>query len=180
MTNRFLLLLLLAPGVGCASDPAREAKDAHNAELESQRNAKQAAADDKSDRLESNAEARRDVTTANATGSPATKDRVAADAKMKEARDVARAKATERLEKADARTTELKAIVKRAAGKATTTSRDSLATVDSQRGMAKQSIDQLGSASNDDWERAKSNADAQLDTLDGLVKKAADEVDKFK
>jgi hypothetical protein len=184
MTNRCLLLLLLgvlpSAALACASDPNKEANDAHNAELKSERNEKQAAADDKSDRREATAGAQRDMTTANATGSPANKDKIGADAKMKEARDVSRAKATERLEKADARTTELKAIVKRSGAKATTASRDSLNTVDTQRALAKQSIDQLASASNDDWERAKSNTDAQLDTLEGLVKKTSDEVDKFK
>ncbi len=183
MINRSLLLLLLGalPSVvACGGDPAKEANDAHNAELSSASKDQQAAADRKSDRREESAEAQRDTTTANATGSSATKDRIGADAKMKEVRDVSRAKATERLEKADARANELKAIVKRAGPKATTASRDSLVTVDTQRAMVKQSIDQLAAVTNDDWERAKSNTDSQLDTLDGLVKKAADEVEKFK
>lgn len=182
MTNRTLLplLLLASLSVGCASDPAKAANDAHNAELRSDRNQTQAAADDRSDQREGSAEARRETTTANATGSSAAKERVGADAKMQEARDVSRVKAMERLEKVDARTTELKAIVNRVGAKATTASRDSLATVDTQRALVKQGIDRLASVPNDDWEHAKSNADSQLTTLEGLVKKAADEVDKFK
>lgn len=171
-----LPLTLLA----CAGDPNKEANDAHDAELKAQRKQEQSAADDKSDQRQKTAEDQREVATAGATGSDATKDRVAADAKLKEARDVERAKATERLEKSDARTNELKAIVKRAGPKASTASRDALTAVDSQRAAAKRSIDQLGSASNDGWNQAKSSTESQLDTLEGYVKKAGDEVEKFK
>lgn len=171
-----LPLLLLA----CASDPNKEAEDAHNAELKAQRQSQQNAADDRSDAKVKAADDHQKATAASSTGSEATKDRVEADAKMKEARDVAHAKATERLEKADARTAELKAIVDRKGAKATTASRDSLAAVETQRALTKQAIDQISAASNDGFDSAKSNADNQLDTLESYVKKAGKEVDKFK
>ncbi len=166
--------------VACASDPAKEANDAHNAELKSDRKAQQAAADDKSDRRQDSAEAQKDSTSANAQGGDASRKTVAADAKMKEAREVARAKATERLEKADARTSELRTIVTKAGGKATTASHDALTTVDTQRKAAKMSIDQLAQVPDDGFESAKSNTNSQLDTLEGYVKNAGKEVDKFK
>ncbi len=180
-TSLFLALLSATSlVVACAADPAKDVNDAHNAELKSDRKAQQSVADDKSDRRQDSAEAQKDSTTANAQGGDASKNLVAAESKMKEAREVARAKATERLEKADARTSELRTIVTKSGGKATTASRDALAAVDSQRKAAKMSIDQLAQVSDDGFETAKSNSNSQLDTLEGYVKNAGKEVDKFK
>lgn len=184
-SHRHLLPLLLASSlsallVGCASDPNKQASDAHDAELKSQREDKQDVAGDKSDARVKSAENQREHTEATATGSDATKDRKSADAELTETRATHRAKASEKLEKLDAKTQELKALVAKAGGKASTASRDALKTVDTQRAMAGNSLRDLPNVANDGWASAKSNVDKQLDTLDGLVKKAADEVDAFK
>jgi hypothetical protein len=182
MTKRLLWVagLLSIATLACGGDPNKQANDAHDAELKSERKQQQANADDRSDTRVRAAEAQRDNTDANATGSPATRDRTSADAKLTETKEVHRAKATERLEKLDARTSELKALVDKAGAKATTSSRDALKTVDTQRGMVAQDLDQLPKVASDDWQNAKTNLDSHLDTLEGLVKKAANEVEKFK
>jgi hypothetical protein len=164
----------------CASDPNKQASDAHDAELKSERKQEQASADQRSDLRVNAAEAQRDNTEASATGTSAAKKVTAADAKLTEARATYRAKATERLEKTDARITELKALVTKAGPKATTSSRDALTTVDTQRVMVARELDQLPNVPNDNWSQATSGLDTQLDSLEGLVKKAGNEVDKFK
>ena len=164
----------------CASDPNKNANDAHEAELKAERKTVQNTADERSDQRVAAAEQQSDTTKANAGGSSASKDRAGADAKMIESRDVYRAKATERLEKADAKTAELKALVERAGGKAPTSTRDSLTTVATQRSLVTRELDQLPRISNDDFGKAKTSLDTQLDNLEGLVKQAAKEVDKIK
>jgi chromosome segregation ATPase len=171
-----LSILLFA----CAGDPNKQASDAHDAELESRREARQDEAEERSETRIRAAEAQREQTEANATGSPASQDRASADAKLTEARATYRAEATERLEKLDARITELKANVARAGGKATTSSRDALNTADSQRSLVARHLAEIPRVASDNWDRAKTNIDQQLDTLEGFVKKAADEVDAFK
>jgi chromosome segregation ATPase len=178
-------LFLLAGGLSallfaCASDPNKRASDAHDAELEAQRKEQQAHAGERSDARVRSAEAQRDGTEARATGSEATQDRTSAYAELTEARATHRAKATERFEKLDARTQELKALVGKAGGKASTASRDALKTVDTQRAMVAGSLRDLPTVTNDAWSGAKSRLDEQIGTLDGLVKRAADEVDAFK
>lgn len=168
--------LLLA----CAGDPVRKADDAHDAEMAANRRSSQAGADNRGDAREKAAEMDRQNSQVNATGPEATRDRTTADAKLTEARAVYRSKATEKFDKIDARTNELKAIVARAGAKAPTSSRDALATVDTQRGIVAGEIAALPRVANDDWDRAKNQLDNQLDTLDGLVKRAATEVDKQK
>jgi hypothetical protein len=171
-----LLPLFLCSMVACAGDPAKQADSAHDAELKSERKQINAA------------EAQRDNTDAVATGggnAPATKNNASAnatmaDAKMMEARDVARAKSTERLEKLDAKTSELKQLVDKAGGKAPTAARDSLKTVETQRGLVTSALDQFPKVSNDDFKQAKTSLDTQLDILEGLVKKATTEVGKIK
>ena len=166
--------------VACGADPNKQANDAHNVELTSERKQLEASADDRSDKRVDAAASQRNSTEANATGSPASKDRIAADAKLTEARAVYRAKATERLEKADARTAELKALVDKAGGKASTASRDALKTVETQRATVAREIDQLPNVANENWGQVKDATDTKLDALEGLVKKAATEIDKFK
>jgi hypothetical protein len=182
MTKRLLVLgaLLSISAFACASDPNKDANDAHDAELKSERKQLQTNADDRSDTSVNAAEVQRDNTRANATGTTAAKDSTAADAKLTESRDVYRAKATERLEKLDARTAELKALVDKAGGKATTASRDALKTVDTQHAMVAGQLGRLSSVANDDWNGAKTGLTSQLDSLEALVKNAASEVDKFK
>jgi hypothetical protein len=183
MTTKRLLLgagLFSITLFACAGDPNKQANDAHDAELKAERKTVQNTADERSDQRVDAAEAQRDSTNANASGSSAKKDRVSADAKLTEARDVYRAKATERLEKLDARTAELKALVEKAGGKATTASRDALQTVATQRSLVTKELDQFPKVANDDFKQAKTSLDTQLDNLEGLVKKTANEVDKFK
>ena len=182
MTKGFLLVagFFSFSLFACAGDPNKQAEDAHDAELKSERKQLQNNADDRSDTRVKAAEVQRENTEATASGSSATKDRASADAKLTEARDVYRAKATERLEKVDARTVELKALVDKAGGKAPTASRDSLKTVDTQRSMVTRELDQLPRVTNDTWQQAKTSLDTQLDSLEGLVKKAAVEVEKIK
>ncbi|CAN5758200.1 hypothetical protein BH11MYX4_BH11MYX4_11850 [soil metagenome] len=182
MTNRSLLLsgLFSAALFACAGDPNKQANDAHDAELKSERKQQQSAADERADTRVNAAEVKRDDTNAVATGSTATKQTTAADAKMTEARDVYRAKATERLEKVDARIVEMKALLAKAGAKATTSARDSVQTVLTQRGMVTTSLDRLPTVSNDGFKQAQDSLDSQLESLEGLVKKAAAEVDKSK
>lgn len=164
----------------CASDPNKQADDAHNAELKSERKQEQQNADNRSESRVNAAEVQRDNTEAKATGTSATKDRINADAKLTEARAIYRAKATERLEKADAKTAELKALVDKAGAKATTASRDSLKTVETHRTTVTGDLAQLPQVPNENWEGAKTSLDGKLDSLEALVKKAASDVDKFK
>ena len=173
------LSLSICSVVACAGDPAKQADSAHDAELKSERKETQGEADDRGDTRVKAAEAQRDNTDANAGGGTAG-SATKADAKMTEARDVARAKSTERLEKLDAKTSELKQLVDKAGGKAPTAARDSLKTVETQRGIVTTALDQFPKVSNDDFKQAKSNLDAQLDVLEGLVKKATTEVGKIK
>lgn len=183
MTTKRLLLaagLLSISAFACASDPNKQANDAHDAELTSQRQKVQDNAETRSDTRVKAAEMQRQNTEGSASGSPTEKDRTSADAKLMEARDIYRAKATERFEKLNARAAELKVLVDRAAGKASTASRDALKTVDTQRLMVARELDQLPKVANDDWSQAKTSLDTQLDSLEGLVKKAANEIDKFK
>ena len=165
---------------GCASDPNKEANDAHNAELKSERKGRENAAEQRGDRREDFAEQERKAQVQQGVGSEATRDRQEADAKMIEARSKAKSKAMERLDKSDAKAAELKSIVTRSGAKATTAAHDSLNLVDQQRQQAKISIDQLANSRDDAFEQMKSNTDTQLDTLEGYVKKAEDEVKKFK
>ncbi len=178
--------LLLAAGLlscfvfACAGDPNKQASDAHDAELKAERKQVQSDADKRSDTRVDAAENHRDATESNARGTSATKDRVSADAKLTEARSVHRAKATERLEKLNARTAELKTLVEKAGPKATTSARDALKTVETQHSMVARDLDRLPSVADDAWMQAKDSLEGQLDTLDGLVKKAATEVEKTK
>ena len=182
MTSKYLVFVSLVSTtlLACAGDPNKKADDAHDAELKSERKEQQASADERGDTRIKAAEVQRENTEATATGSSANKDRTSADAKLTEARDIYRAKATERLEKVDARTSELKALVDKAGGKATTSSRDALKTVDTQRSIVTRELEQLPRVANDSWQQAKTSLDGQLDNLEGLAKKAANEVDKFK
>jgi len=183
MTTKRLLLAGILPLsllMACAADPAKDANDAHNAELKAERKTVQNTADDRSEQRVAAAEVVRENTVATAGGTEASKDSAGADAKLTEAQTVYRAKATERLEKVDAKTSELKQLIDKAGAKATTSSRDSLKTVDTQRTMVTKELEQLPRVANDNWKQATKSLDAQLDTLEGLVKKTANEVGKFK
>lgn len=180
MTKRSVFILGTLLLAACASDPNKAANDARDAELKAQRKQEQSAADNRSDQKQDRAEYDRKVTSGSAAGPEATQERVTADAKLGEARTVARAKATERLEKADARSNELRAIVNRAGAKATTQSRDALQTADNQRVAAKMSIDQIATVPDDKLKQAEDYAEHQLDTYEAYVKRAGKEVDDFK
>lgn len=181
MTIKVLSAGLFTLGLlACAGDPNKQANDARDGELKSDRKQEQANADGRGEARVNAAEAQRANTDATATGAPATKDRVSADAKLTEARDIYRAKSTERLEKADARAAELKALVDKAGGKAPTAARDALKTVDTQRSLVTKELEQLPRIANDDFKQAKTSLDTQLDNLEGLLKKAGNEVDKIK
>ena len=171
---------LFALTAACGGDPNRQVNEARDNELKAQREANERAADRRADQRVDAAEKQRDATEANAVGPSATKDRVAADAKMKETRDVYRAKATERLEKADAKTAELKGRLDRAGAKAPTATRDSLTTIATQRSIVTRELGQLPQVRDDDFKQASKGVDDQLDTLETLVKKAESEVDKIK
>ncbi len=174
-----LLSLSLCSVAACAGDPAKQADSAHDAELKSERKENQSNAEGRGDTRVNAAEAQRDNTDATAGGG-ANGNATKADAKMTEARDIARAKSTERLEKLDAKTTELSQLVAKAGGKAPTAARDSLKTVQTQRGLVATALDQFPTVSNDDFKQAKTSLDTQLDILEGLVKKATTEVGKIK
>ncbi len=181
MNRSLLLSVLLSTAVfACASDPNKAANDAHDEQLKSERNQAQSNADHRSDVKVNAAEVRQENTTDNATGTPAMKNTTEANAKMTEARTVARAKATERLEKVDARIVELKALVDKAGPKAPTSARDSLKTVATQRGLVTNELGRLPTVTDDQFRNATDNLDKQLDTLEGLVKNAGTEVDKIK
>jgi hypothetical protein len=181
MMIRPLVTGLLAISLcACAGDPNKQANDAHDGELASQRKATESNAEQRSESRVNAAEVMREKTDATATGSAATQDRVSADAKLSEARAIFRAKATERLEKVDARITELKALIANARARATTASRDALKVVDTQRSIVTRELDQLPRTENDEWNTAKTSLETQLDTLEGLVKKVGTEVERFK
>ncbi len=179
-TSPLITSLLITALCACASDPNKNAQDAYHAELKDNRQQQQSAMSDQTDAKLKSAEARQENTTAPAGATDATKTRVEADSKVTQQRAVYKAKATERVEKADARLTELKMIVTRAGGKATTVSRESIATSDTQRDAAKRDIDALDRVAADDWKRAETQIETQLETLESYVKLAAKEVDKFK
>jgi hypothetical protein len=181
-TQRLLVLagLISVSALACASDPNKQANDAHDAELSSQRQQVQDNAEQRGDTRIQAAEIQRQNTEVNAQGTPATQDRTSADAKLTEARAIYRAKANERFEKLNARAEELKLLVNNAANKATTASRDALKTVETQRAMVARELDQLPQIVNDQWSNATSHLDAQLDSLEALVKKAGNEVSKSK
>lgn len=182
MTKRLLLGMGLFSMAlfACAGDANKQADDAHDAELKAQRKQIQGTAEERGDQRVAAAEHQRDTTEATAGGSSASQNRAGADAKMIESRDIARAKFTERLEKADAKTSELKSRVDKAGGKAPTAARDALNTVATQRSLVTRELDLLPKVSNDDFAKAKTSLETQLDNLEGLVKRAADEVDKIK
>lgn len=182
MTTHGLLIagLISLSIVGCASDPNKEAQDARDAQLSSERKQSQSNADDRSDTRVKAAEMQRENTDATATGSSATKDRTSADAKLTEARAIHRAKANERLEKADARMNELKALADKGGGKTSTAARDALKTVDTQRTTVTRELEQLPRVGDENWDQAKKSVDSQLQTLEDLIKKSANEVDKTK
>jgi hypothetical protein len=178
-----LVASLSVASFACASDPNKDAKNARDAELEAQREHRQDVAENRGDQRVGAAEAKRENTenTADHSGnSDATKDRVSADAKLTESREVYRAKASERLEKLDARTSELKTLLARAGAKATTKARDSMRTVETQRSSVTHDLEQLPKVSDDAFAGAKSHLDSQLDTLEGLVKKTAKDIDESK
>jgi hypothetical protein len=179
MIKRALLVAFVSASVfACASDPNQKAEDAHDAQLKSERKQSVNAAEDRSDGRVQAAENQRD--NAPRTTAATNEGTTAADAKLTEARAVYRAKATARLEKADAKTVELKSLVQKAGNKASTAARDSLATVDTQRAMVARDLETFPSYANDQFENAKTTIDGKLDALEGLVKKAASEVDSFK
>jgi hypothetical protein len=148
--------------------------------MKDNRKLQEAAAEDRSDSKLKVAEIQQESATPPAGATDATKSRVEADSKVIQSRAVYKAKATERLEKATARVTELKTIVKRAGPKATTVSRDSIASVDTQKDATRRGIEALDQVPPDDWKRAESHIDNQLDTLESYVNQATKEVDKFK
>jgi hypothetical protein len=183
MTKRLLLgaglFSLSMFALACAGDPNKQANDAHDAELKAERKQVQATAEERSDTRVTAAEQQRAVVSNNASGSSASQNATEADAKMNESRNVYRAKATERLEKLDAKTSELRQLVDRAGGKATTASRDALKTVDTQRSLVTRELDGLPKLSNDAFAQGKTSLDTQLDNLEGLIKKAENEVSTF-
>ena len=173
------LTLLASPGLlalvllaGCAGDPAKNADDAHDKQLEDQRKMAQSQATTQGDMKIDDANRAKQADTAVGVAP--------ADAKMIEARRVAQAKAQERVDKADAKTRELKGKVANAGAKATTASRDSLTTVDTQRGIVQHDIDAMQNVGNDSFESAKSHLNADIDALEGLIDKANKEVSNMK
>lgn len=175
------LVFVAAVAAGCSSDPNKNANDAHDAQLDAQRQQEQRAADANRDQQISAAKTdRKSADEAVAQSDRQTKNGTDADAKMVEARRVASAKALDRLYKADAKTEELRALINHAGGRATTQSRDALQAVDQQRVQAKQACDWLSNSTDDQFLTAKQTANTQLDTLEGYIKQASSEVDKFK
>lgn len=184
MINRALCLaatLSIASVVACSSDPNKNANDAHDAQLAAQRDQQEHAADAYKKQQIADAKNERQTTDATVAHSDrATKNGTEADAKMVEARQVASAKFVDRLQKADAKTEELRALINHAGGKATTQSRDALAAVDQQRTQAKQACDWVANSTDDQFATAKQTANTQLDTLEGYVKQLDKEVSAFK
>lgn len=181
MKRAILLGALSIAAVACHSDPNTQVNSAQQAQLESQRKHEEQASTDRKDYLVDDAEnQRKGIVAQGVPGDHADQKRLKADAKMTEARRVAVAKADDRLQRADARTNELKALVNQAGGKATTQSRDALQAVDNQRVAAQMSINQMTSTDDAGFKQAKDYSESQLDTLEGYVKRAEKEVDAFK
>ena len=180
MKTSLLAFAFVGALAACSSDPNKKADDAHNAELESNRKVEQNQAESRKDANVKAAEHAQDSTAAPAGASTATQNRVVADSKVVEARRIYKAKATERLEKVDARSSELKGVLDHAGGKASLQSRESVATVDRQRGAVRRDIDGLDQVAADGWKDATARCDSDLDALEGYVKQAGKEVDKTK
>jgi len=176
----FLSVLLSTSVLACATDPNKAANAAHDEQLGAERNQAQSNAADRSDEKVNAAGAQQENTTGNAVGTPAMKNTTEADARMTEARTVARAKATERMEKVDARVVELKALLDKAGAKAPTSARDVLKPVDTQRGIVASEIARLSNVTDDQFRSATDNLEKQLDTLEELVENAGTEVEKIK
>lgn len=167
--------------IACHSDPNTKVNDAQDEQLKAQRKNEQNTAEARKDYTTANAEEQRKSTVA--YGSPtneADSNRLKADAKMTEERQVAIAKANARLEKCDAKTNEIRAQINKSGGRATTASRDSLQAVETQRYAAKTSIDSLSKSDDASFKQAKDSTDSQLDTLEAYVKKTDKEVESFK
>ena len=180
MKTSFLAFAFLGALAACSSDPNKKADEAANAELDANRKAQQDQADSRKDAKINAAEKAQDNTKAPAGASDATQNRVEADSKVVEARRIYKAKATARLEKVDARSTEMKGVLDNAGGKASLQARESVATVDRQRGAVRRDIDMLDQVPADGWNDATKHCDSDLDTLEGYLKKATNEVDKAK
>ncbi len=148
--------------------------------MKDNRKLQEAAAEDRSDAKLKAAEIQQESTTPPVGATDATKSRVEADSKVIQSRAVYKAKATERLEKANARLSELKMLMKRAGPKASTMSRESIASLDTQKDATRRDIQALDQVPPDDWKRAEGHVDNQLDTLESYVNQATKEVDKFK
>jgi hypothetical protein len=173
--------VLALAAAACASDPNKKVNEAQDRQLESERKSEQAAAEHRKDyRTDEAQEQRKETISAGVPGDHADQKRLKADAKMAEARQVALAEAKARLEKCDAKANELRAQINKSGGKATTSSRDSLTTVDTQRIAAKMAIERLADSDDEGFKRANDDADYQLDTLEAYVKRASKEVDDFK
>jgi hypothetical protein len=166
--------------VACGSDPNKRVDNAQEEQLKAQRKTEQQAAEDRKNYTVDDAETQRKSTLAAGTnGGDADEKRLKADAKMTETRQVALADAKARLQKAEAKTEELRALINKAGGKATTQAHDALRAAENQRTAAKMSIDQLANSTDAAFKEARDYAEGQLDTLEGYVKQAAKEVDAF-
>ena len=181
--KRHILLGLAAvsiAAVACASDPNKKVSEAQDEQLKSERKAEEAAAEARKDYQTDEAkELRKETINAGVPGDLAAHKRLKADAKMTEQREVALAEVNERIDKLDARTNELRVRINKAPGRATTSSRDSIASVDQQHTAARLAIDRLASSTDADFKRARDDADYELDTLAAYVKSLGKEVDAF-
>jgi len=174
----FTLALFAA---GCASDPNKNVDDARDAQLRAATAQSEGRAEDKSNNKVAEATREKNATQTHAEQSnahDANKDVAVADAKMKLARDEYRAKATERLEKLDAKRSELAVRLDRAGPKASTKSRDALQLTGTQRATVAQGLLALPQVPRENWSGATSKLDTDLDQLETLITAAAKEVDK--
>ena len=179
------LAILFGTGAfGCASNPNKEAKEARAQEVETRRQNNEAVADEQGDRERSMAKDQRQQT-ADATKQQygtqsATYNRVVAESKMTERRNLYQADVRERLQKHDARFGAMQSTVSQRGAAVPTRVRDSLSPVETERAAVGQDLNALPRIPDDGWENAKKNLDKRLDQLESLLSKAKEQVDSVK
>jgi hypothetical protein len=170
--------LVLTGLVSCSNGSNQDVRDARAAELEAVREQRQQEAEQRREQMVESADAREDAVEELAEGlPPETEERLDAEADFMEDREVFRADARERLEKIDARITELQALVDQAGYRATLEAKRSLDEAKTQRDLVQQQIDRLPTVTSDQWMSATTMVEERLDELAALVEEASDEVE---
>ena len=143
-----------------------------NEEAEASREVQEKSAEKTQERTEDRAEQRYEDRKEQAENlPPASQDRADAEAKMAQARQIYRSKAMERLQKADARIAEARAKAANARSVPLEV-KTQIDTAAAQREVTARELNQIQSASPQDWEAVTKRVDKELDELESLVARA--------